>query len=796
MATPEETRLVLQIEANVKSLERAMKQSGALVDKTTEAMNDNFRRLGPTVDRQMKQIEASTRNATRNLGFQFQDISTQLLSGQSPFTIAAQQSAQAGDAISELSRKGGLLKGIGSALAATFSPAAIGVGAAILAFGALTQALQTYFSTTGDEADKASKEIEAQQAEIRAIGERWKDTFPAVKAYTDELLRASEATQLIADKQKLIAQEMQPAKDVLKEFSADIAAVRTDLQAADFEQFGPLGDAISTAFGDLQQAIANGKDPSDQIKRLQEAILAAQKSQVQSAIDLAAAFNTTVMPVLNRVQQKANEIKQAFQDTSNPISGYSIGPGGMGMAGADQAMQIRAQADAINSASAELIRAEEGFITAAKWDENHFRVGFGSDTYVDELGKVQEVTKDTVITLAQANADLGRRIGEFQRTIVGQIGPEMWRSLEEGQKAALTSIAYNYGDLPSSIVKAIKQGDRGQVAAAIASLSANPERRKREAQVYGGGRVAGMDQERASAEALYATNQRLIEQARAELQINSDLNLTRDQKTIAIETERNYQELLNAAQRDGVTITTELMAKYREQAATMAELGVQSQALATNQASYNASQEQSRKQAAQLGQQYSQIAQSGLRTFISELQQGKSAGDAFRASLQNIINSLIDLTLQQMFATQGFQNFFQMLGGFGGGGQFGIASSGGIGLYHSGGKVGGGGAKRGGVNPLIFAGAPRLHNGLMAGEYPAILQAGEQVIPKNMVGKKNAAYVDQSSTYFGDISVDVSTGQVVATTEEGRALGDKINLAVQKILVAEGRPGGLLRTRQ
>ncbi|MBD9507934.1 phage tail length tape measure family protein [Ensifer sp. ENS07] len=157
MATPEETRLVLQIEANVKSLERAMKQSGILVKQATDAVNDNFRKAGVTVDRTAKQIEGSMRNATRNLGFQFQDVATQLLSGQSPFTVAAQQSSQAAAAMQDLGRSGGLLKGVFGALGSVISPQALGISAAILGFGYLTQAAREYFEGAyeGSAADSA-----------------------------------------------------------------------------------------------------------------------------------------------------------------------------------------------------------------------------------------------------------------------------------------------------------------------------------------------------------------------------------------------------------------------------------------------------------------------------------------------------------------------------------------------------------------------------------------------------------------------------------------------------------------
>lgn len=731
MANEQDTRLVLQVSADIKSLENAMKRAGIIANDNARTIEKAYTKAGQTVQRQSQTIESSmrqTQQATKNLGFQFSDVVTSLLSGGSPFQVAAQQAGQAGDAITELSKKGGLLKGLGGALAATFSPAAIGVGAAILAFGVLTEAMRDYFSASGDEADKAAETIKKQQAEIREIGERWKDTLPGVTAYVNELLRASEATQAIADKQRLIAREMAPAQDTLKDFSADIAAVRADLQAADFEQFGPLGDAISTAFKDLQAAIAAGRDPSDAIKRLQEAILAAQKSQVQSAIDLANTFDTKVMPVLNRVMQKANEIKQAFRDARNPITDYSIGPGGMGMGGADEAAAINQRADALNSAAARLIKAEEQFRSAAYPDKrtstgkfDKWRVGFGSDTFVDDLGKVREVTESTVVTIAQANADLGRRIVEFQNTIKSQLGGDIWRSLEENQQAALTSISYNYGRLPSSIVKAIKEGDRGQVAQAIASLSANPERRQREAQAFGGSGFAAA---------------------------------ARDATPYLDEEARALDDAANAA--------AKLLQEQRQ---------------------LTPEQERLARSAEEISQQYAGIAKGALSGFISDLRQGVEAGEAFRNMLNRVIDGIINMAIEAMFAKNALGGVFGNL--FGGGG----AS---VAVKHQGGKVGvGPQSMRSGVNPAIFAGAPRLHNGLLPGEFPAILQKGEVVIPKT-AARRGGSMVDNSSTSYGDVTVNVP-GQIVASSAESRALGEQIDRAVQAVLVRERRPGGLLK---
>ena len=60
-------------------------------------------------------------------------------------------------------------------------------------------------------------------------------------------------------------------------------------------------------------------------------------------------------------------------------------------------------------------------------------------------------------------------------------------------------------------------------------------------------------------------------------------------------------------------------------------------------------------------------------------------------------------------------------------------------VRHSGGTVGVSGGAMRSIPASYFNSAPRLHQGLAADEYPAILQKGEQVIPKG--GGKTAPVV-------------------------------------------------------
>lgn len=147
-----------------------------------------------------------------------------------------------------------------------------------------------------------------------------------------------------------------------------------------------------------------------------------------------------------------------------------------------------------NGDAAGLIRGFEGFRTNAYADTRSstgefdaYRTGYGSDTITKADGTVEKVTASSTVTRADAERDLARRVKEFGATAAGQIGADQWAALPASARAGLTSVAYNYGSLPASVVNAAKSGNVGAIAAAVERLDANPERRKREAAVIRGG---------------------------------------------------------------------------------------------------------------------------------------------------------------------------------------------------------------------------------------------------------------------------------------------------------------------
>jgi len=134
----------------------------------------------------------------------------------------------------------------------------------------------------------------------------------------------------------------------------------------------------------------------------------------------------------------------------------------------------------------DMIRRFEGFKTAPYWDVNHFRVGFGSDTITREDGSVVEVKPGMTVTQTDAARDLQRRIVATQGKIAGTVGQDKWDGLSAPAKAAVTSVAYNYGTLPQSVTDAIRTGGPGEIAASIRLLQdhnegVNKKRRNAEA---------------------------------------------------------------------------------------------------------------------------------------------------------------------------------------------------------------------------------------------------------------------------------------------------------------------------
>lgn len=134
--------------------------------------------------------------------------------------------------------------------------------------------------------------------------------------------------------------------------------------------------------------------------------------------------------------------------------------------------------------SQQILKDFEGFTEKPYWDVNALRAGYGSDTVTLDDGTVLPVDASTVVDEQLAQNDLERRVKEFQDVIRSQT--DSFDKLPSEVKAALTSVAYNYGSLPQNVVSAVEGGDIEAIASSVESLKThdngiNASRREKEA---------------------------------------------------------------------------------------------------------------------------------------------------------------------------------------------------------------------------------------------------------------------------------------------------------------------------
>jgi GH24 family phage-related lysozyme (muramidase) len=143
--------------------------------------------------------------------------------------------------------------------------------------------------------------------------------------------------------------------------------------------------------------------------------------------------------------------------------------------------------DDITNQTSAILRKEEGLILTPMWDVNNWRIGHGSSTITKSDGTVvtlsnnKAVKPNITITEEDAERDLKRRLNtEFIPLTKKSLGSAASK-FNNATIAAITSVCYNYGRVPASVISAAQSGNATQVAEAIAALSANKARRQREA---------------------------------------------------------------------------------------------------------------------------------------------------------------------------------------------------------------------------------------------------------------------------------------------------------------------------
>lgn len=132
-----------------------------------------------------------------------------------------------------------------------------------------------------------------------------------------------------------------------------------------------------------------------------------------------------------------------------------------------------------------LIREKEDFRSKPYWDVNAWRVGYGQDTI-----NGRRVTPGMRVSRDQAEQALsGRYFGKERPAIIRQVGSQYFDQLQPNQRAVLGSLQWNYGRVPSRVIRAVHSGNCMATASAIQSLRThdqgiNASRRDDEARIY------------------------------------------------------------------------------------------------------------------------------------------------------------------------------------------------------------------------------------------------------------------------------------------------------------------------
>lgn len=810
------------------------------IEKRFQKANDNVGRSFQTGGKKVEQSLGAQRAAVSNLSFQLNDIAMGLASGTSPFTIMVQQGSQVAQVFNGTG--GGLIgavKTLGGALAQVVNPVSLASFALIGLTGVAVQYITTLSSGVPDVdkylkehaevirsfeeawsiAEKGAKQYTeaARQIELQKLRDEFGSTQKAIDALAgslrDGILSGETAkilggsTKSVSDFSRALTLLEQDIPD-FRQFSLEMAKIEgmtglpepirklaTELRLTAQESI-PLQEHLEKVADHLKVIRLTGEQAREAFAALTAQALGLGTDGGAAIGSVAGKIRQDLIPATVEAIQKLGEFVKdyvQFEKTlaQRAVNGIPLGQlspvfssGGQFLNSDGNPLVAPKSADprwavAGESAAAQMVKGFESFISKAKWDVNAYRVGFGSDTVTRANGAIEKVTKDTIVTLEDAQRDLSRRLVEFQDGIQAAIGADTWRSLNDAQQAALTSIAYNYGSLPKRIVEAIQNGGGPEaVAKAISALGAdnggiNRNRRQQEAQSYLSGsglslKDAGIGG-RSPSDLFKGDIQQVqarIDALKAEYAAQAALNPLVNDYGYAVAKARIEQQLLSEAQKAGLEVTPAL----REQIAGLAE----------NYARATVASEQQKEAQQRLNEQMKQLQGLGkevMSGFISDLRNGASASEALSNALNKVLDKLIDIGLESLFS-----------GGLFGGGKGGLLGGFLIpGILHKGGVAGSDGYGHGrAVSPSAFTGAKRYHKGgiagLQPGEVPAILQRGEVVLPRGTkAGGSQAVHitVGVSADNNGNLMPFVES---VSDSQVKKAAPGIVNAANQRVV--------------
>lgn len=182
---------------------------------------------------------------------------------------------------------------------------------------------------------------------------------------------------------------------------------------------------------------------------------------------------------------------------------------------------------------------------------------------------------------------------------------------------------------------------------------------------------------------------------------------------------------------------------------------------------------------------------SSISTALTDIATGAKKGkEALLDMVGSFARAMLDV-LNRRLAEALLDQFSGALKGANGGGFLSSIGNFLAGLFHEGGKVGYGVGTQRAVSPLLFALAPRFHDGLLPGEFPAILERGETVRTE----EQEAALQRSMSVGGVRVAQTISVQGVAGDDASARRFAEDIAAGTEAqfeaLVVKNMRPGGL-----
>jgi tape measure domain-containing protein len=343
------------------------------------------------------------------------------------------------------------------------------------------------------------------------------------------------------------AEESQKAMDELNGKTTDTGDSMADAAKRGVDKFNTAMDDLRDKVPELDGALGKLDSTLGEIETSFQAALRAANDLPDAIMRIAAAQEALALR-----QDAVNRAFQTFVDSE--FGSFTDG----------------------TEAAAALIRQFEGFRSTPYYDVNAFRAGFGSDTVTLADGSIVKIVEGMTVSVADANRDLLRRITtEFMPIARNAVGDARFNAFTPQQQAALTSIAYNYGEIPDRIVEALRTGTNEEIAAAIRGLATdnggiNANRRNQEAALFTSG--AAVETQVREAERL-AELERQRSQDTADRIADNEFELEQQQRLLdGKEREAAIEEAVRQARQENPNITDAEIEKIKEQAGALYDL--------------------------------------------------------------------------------------------------------------------------------------------------------------------------------------------------------------------------------